>query len=98
VNVPVLSNGNVREWRDLLVNKQLTACDGLMVGEALLTDPTLFSPKPESKKWRKVAGGVPRASVVLGRVREYLELAEAHPYVSARNLPRTNLDLGLAST
>jgi tRNA-dihydrouridine synthase len=84
--MPVLSNGNVNEWRDLLINKQLTACDGLMVGEALLTDPTLFSgPTSNAQRndqrtsKRKRSGEVPCSSVVLGRVREYLELAGVHP-------------------
>lgn len=60
VSCPVLSNGNVRERRDLLVNKQTTGADGLMVGEALLTDPTLFapiSPQPTTLEGRSREGG-----------------------------------------
>ena len=68
--IPVLSNGNVREQSDLLRNLGTTAADGLMVGEALLADPTLFAPP------RAAASQTAR---VEGFAAEYLELAAAHP-------------------
>ncbi|KAJ7867754.1 hypothetical protein B0H14DRAFT_3588037, partial [Mycena olivaceomarginata] len=39
LNVPVVSNGNVRVWRDLEENLKVTDADGLMVAEALLGNP-----------------------------------------------------------
>ena len=73
VSCPVLSNGNVREHRDLLANMQSTGADGIMVGEALLNDPTLFaSPQPS-------ALGKGFRARVFRRVCEYLELAEVYP-------------------
>jgi tRNA-dihydrouridine synthase 1 len=85
---PVLSNGNVRERRDLLVNLQSTGADGLMVGEALLNDPTLFaSPQPSalgSGQNAACAGDTKHAgngfrARVFSRVCEYLDLAELYP-------------------
>ncbi|KAJ8516764.1 hypothetical protein ONZ45_g5978 [Pleurotus djamor] len=43
LNVPVVSNGNVREWSHLASNREFTGADGLMVGESLLANPCLFS-------------------------------------------------------
>lgn len=39
LNIPVVSNGNVRVWDDLQENIRLTGADGLMVGETLLGNP-----------------------------------------------------------
>lgn len=39
LNLPIVSNGNVRCWADLEENKQRTGADGLMVGESLLSNP-----------------------------------------------------------
>lgn len=39
LSVPVISNGNVRQWEDLADNLAFTGADGLMVGEALLSNP-----------------------------------------------------------
>ena len=39
LNIPVVSNGNVRSFSDLQVNLDFTGADGLMVGEALLDNP-----------------------------------------------------------
>lgn len=89
VSCPVLSNGNVRERRDLLLNMQTTGADGVMVGEALLNDPTLFAsprgPAPgidreniAAEQGTTSAGGGFRARV-FGRVCEYLALAKLFP-------------------
>ncbi|KAF7426257.1 hypothetical protein PC9H_008625 [Pleurotus ostreatus] len=43
LGIPVISNGNVREWSDVVQNQELTGADGVMVGEALLSNPCLFS-------------------------------------------------------
>lgn len=39
VGVPVVSNGNVRTWEDIVENKEYTGADGIMVGETLLGNP-----------------------------------------------------------
>ncbi|KAG5350155.1 hypothetical protein C0989_012479, partial [Termitomyces sp. Mn162] len=43
--VPVISNGNVREWSDIPENLGYTGADGVMVGETLLGNPCLFANK-----------------------------------------------------
>ncbi|KAI0266471.1 FMN-linked oxidoreductase [Gloeopeniophorella convolvens] len=42
LQIPVISNGNVRTWDDVLQNKKLTGASGVMVGETLLGNPYLF--------------------------------------------------------
>ena len=39
VDVPVVSNGNVRTWEDVQENRRMTGADGVMVGETLLGNP-----------------------------------------------------------
>ncbi|KIL61057.1 hypothetical protein M378DRAFT_13742 [Amanita muscaria Koide BX008] len=39
LQIPVISNGNVRGWDDLEANMAFTGADGLMVGETLLGNP-----------------------------------------------------------
>ncbi|KDR79990.1 hypothetical protein GALMADRAFT_242180 [Galerina marginata CBS 339.88] len=43
LQIPVISNGNVRQFHDLQDNLTLTGADGLMVGETLLDNPCLFA-------------------------------------------------------
>jgi tRNA-dihydrouridine synthase 1 len=39
IGVPVVSNGNVRTWDDVLQNVEYTGAGGIMVGETLLANP-----------------------------------------------------------
>ena len=39
LGVPVVSNGNVRTWEDIKLNREETGADGIMVGETLLANP-----------------------------------------------------------
>lgn len=39
VQIPVVSNGNVRTWEDMQRNREDTGADGVMVGETLLANP-----------------------------------------------------------
>lgn len=39
LDIPVISNGNVRTWDDVLDNKNYTGASGVMVGETLLCNP-----------------------------------------------------------
>lgn len=41
LDIPVISNGNVRAWSDVVENREFTGADGVMVGEALLSNPWL---------------------------------------------------------
>ncbi|KAJ7255873.1 FMN-linked oxidoreductase [Mycena haematopus] len=45
LNLPVVSNGNVRVWNDLEANLKTSGADGLMVAETLLGNPCLFANK-----------------------------------------------------
>ncbi|KAG5497014.1 hypothetical protein GH5_01536 [Leishmania sp. Ghana 2012 LV757] len=44
--IPVISNGNVRTYNDVMARLQETRCEGHMCAEPLLWDPTLFSNPP----------------------------------------------------
>ena len=39
LSVPVVSNGNVKTWEDVVSNSETTGADGAMVGETLLENP-----------------------------------------------------------
>jgi tRNA-dihydrouridine synthase 1 len=39
----VISNGNVRTYDDVVNNMRITNADGIMSGEAILANPSLFS-------------------------------------------------------
>ncbi|KAL0959840.1 hypothetical protein HGRIS_011516 [Hohenbuehelia grisea] len=43
LTIPVVSNGNVRQWQDLQKNLEVTGADGVMVGETLLGNPCIFA-------------------------------------------------------
>ncbi|KZT01069.1 FMN-linked oxidoreductase [Laetiporus sulphureus 93-53] len=43
LTIPVVSNGNVRVWKDVEANRAVTGADGMMVGETLLGNPCLFA-------------------------------------------------------
>ncbi|KAJ3413065.1 hypothetical protein HDV05_008586 [Chytridiales sp. JEL 0842] len=44
LRIPVIANGNVRDFKDVLDNMKFTGCEGVMVGESLLANPLLFAP------------------------------------------------------
>jgi tRNA-dihydrouridine synthase 1 len=39
MNIPIISNGNVRVWDDIRDNIMFTGADGVMIGESLLENP-----------------------------------------------------------
>jgi tRNA-dihydrouridine synthase 1 len=39
LDIPVVSNGNVRTWNDVQENLSYTGASGVMVGETLLGNP-----------------------------------------------------------
>jgi len=76
VDIPVISNGNVRTWDDVLHNKDYTGASGIMVGETLLENPYLFE------------GTIPDpVSVSL----EYLELCRMYPGTATLKTIQTHL-------
>jgi len=44
VRIPVISNGNVISWDDVVGNAKYTQADGVMVAEGILDNPALFLP------------------------------------------------------
>eukprot|EP00929_Paragymnodinium_shiwhaense_P119527 TRINITY_DN9143_c0_g1_i1.p1 TRINITY_DN9143_c0_g1~~TRINITY_DN9143_c0_g1_i1.p1 ORF type:complete len:483 (-),score=76.32 TRINITY_DN9143_c0_g1_i1:820-2232(-) len=44
LRIPLLANGNVRSWDDVVANLELTGADGIMSAEGMLDDPCLFAP------------------------------------------------------
>lgn len=42
LRIPVLANGNVRSWEDVLANLKSTGADGIMSAEGMLDDPCIF--------------------------------------------------------
>jgi len=76
VDIPVISNGNVRTWDDVLHNKDYTGASGIMVGETLLENPYLFE------------GTIPDpVSVSL----EYLELCKMYPGTATLKTIQTHI-------
>ena len=69
-DVPIIANGNIRSWDDVVNNKKFTQSAGVMSAEGLLNDPTLFS--------GAVKGG-PLKKDPLEIALEYVEIAEIHP-------------------
>lgn len=49
LRVPVISNGNVREWSNVPQNLEYTGSDGVMVGETLLGNPWSVQDRPFSR-------------------------------------------------
>lgn len=43
VSIPVIGNGNVVTTQDIATIKQITACDGVMIGRAAISNPWIFS-------------------------------------------------------
>ncbi|KAI0737241.1 FMN-linked oxidoreductase [Daedaleopsis nitida] len=76
VSIPVVSNGNVRTWADVVANRAETGADGVMVGETLLENPCLFAdvvPDP--------------VEIAL----EYLALCRAHPGTATVQTAQTHV-------
>ncbi|KAG2008528.1 t-diRNAhydrouridine synthase [Coprinopsis cinerea AmutBmut pab1-1] len=91
LRVPVISNGNVRAFPDLQVNLDYTGADGLMVGEALLDNPCLFSdivpdPMQISLDYLKLCSQFPGTAplrTVQAHVRHFVEAqCDREPWVS----------------
>jgi tRNA-dihydrouridine synthase 1 len=67
-DIPIISNGNVRTFNDVMENLKLTRADGIMSAEGILDNPALFSGELESATMKK-----------LDLAKEYLQLIKKHP-------------------
>lgn len=63
--IPIIANGNVITWQDVVANQQLTGAAGIMSAEGLLDNPALFN------------GGVAVDKLQLAE--EYLQLTRRYP-------------------
>lgn len=66
-HVPVIANGNIRCFDDVIANLDSTGADGVMSAEGILDNPALFVENVEN------------APSTLDLAAEYLELAEQYP-------------------
>ncbi|KAI0333200.1 FMN-linked oxidoreductase [Cubamyces sp. BRFM 1775] len=76
VRIPVVSNGNVRTWDDVVRNREETGADGVMVGETLLANPCLFA---------NVTPDPVRISL------EYLDICREHPDTATMQTIQTHI-------
>lgn len=84
--IPVLSNGNVLTYDDVLTNLRVTGCEGHMCAEPLLWDPALFSsPRHPVRSGRAFGASKPTRLAALQTAQAY-----------ARWLRRCPVDLGFA--
>ncbi len=58
LSIPVISNGNVRCWSDVVHNLRHTGADGIMCAESILANPALFL--PASARWNNQSTTAPR--------------------------------------
>ncbi|KAI0762936.1 FMN-linked oxidoreductase [Fomes fomentarius] len=76
VGVPVVSNGNVKTWEDVVANRAQTGADGVMVGETLLANPCLFA---------NIIPDPVRISL------EYLDICREHPDTATMQTIQTHV-------
>jgi hypothetical protein len=75
LSIPVIANGNIREFNDVLQCLQETGADGVMSAEGILANPSLFhGPESQSK---------------FALAYEYLELCKIYP--TTKNISRTHI-------
>lgn len=64
-HIPIIANGNIKDWNDIQENLQFTECNGVMSAEGLLDNPAIFN------------GGNLIPPITLAK--EYLSLVKLHP-------------------
>lgn len=70
LDIPVFTNGGVEVYEDLQKCLDLTKCDGIMVSEAILSNPAIFMPPNDASG--KLINRIALAN-------EYLDLVEMYP-------------------
>lgn len=63
--IPIIANGNIRNWQDVQDNLVFTQCQGVMSAEGILDDPSLYH----------AGQTVPTLSLA----KEYIDLVEQYP-------------------
>jgi tRNA-dihydrouridine synthase B len=58
VSIPVIGNGDVRNFSDIRKMKSHTDCDAVMIGRAAIGNPWIFARRPRSKVPRAEVGAV----------------------------------------
>jgi len=69
LTIPVVSNGNIRNYSEAVNNLAFTGAAGVMSGEGILADPSIFSGSE--------APANPPALILLAR--QYLDLCSLNP-------------------
>jgi tRNA-dihydrouridine synthase 1 len=73
LSIPVVANGNIRDYQDAIRCLDYTGCQGVMSAESLLVDPALFSPT------RSLPEGQYNSALGIGLLRDYLQLVIEYP-------------------
>lgn len=70
--IPIIANGNVRSYNDVIQNLEFTNADGVMSAEGILDDPAIFARYDSNNNY-------PPNKIDLAI--EYIELVEKHPVI-----------------
>ena len=90
LQIPVISNGNVRTYEDVMQNREFTRADGIMVGETLLGNPWYASSLSSSGR-----GIDPQLSLFSGVTPDPVQISLEYLEVS-RRCPEGSVDLEVA--
>jgi tRNA-dihydrouridine synthase B len=74
VNIPVIGNGDVTSPEDVEKMKQLTGCDGVMIGRAAMGNPWIFKQAKQLAGEQTIVG--PSVQERMGVMRRHLALYE----------------------
>eukprot|EP01041_Mallomonas_annulata_P004909 gene4909-9790_t len=78
-HIPIIANGNVKSWDDVVDNLNTTGADGIMSAEGLLDDPTLFAPALSDQTGTTLTALTSTSKDKLQVALEYLNLATLYP-------------------
>ncbi len=78
VSIPVIGNGDVDSYKQGILRRQETGCDGIMVGRAALGNPWVFG---ENTKPLSLPGILPTVNRHLELMEEYLDTRRVLAYI-----------------